>query len=47
MDTQTDQKKPRDIGTRRPLSAGISVMREDRGPWTSAVGSPQIKKRDD
>lgn len=38
MDVQIDQKMPGDIWTRRSLSAGISIMSEHRGPWTSAVG---------
>lgn len=32
------------MGTRRPLSAGISVRSEGRGPWTSAVEATQHHK---
>jgi len=38
LDVQIDQKMPGHSGTRRFLSAGISVMSEHRGPWTSADG---------
>lgn len=38
LDVQIDQKMPGDSGTRRSLSAGISIMSEHRGPWTSADG---------
>lgn len=38
VDVQIDQKMPGDTGTRRSLSAGILIMSEHRGPWTSADG---------
>ena len=42
MDVQIDRKMPGDIWTRRSLSAGISIMSEHRGPWTSAVGGGSL-----
>lgn len=41
MEVVTEQGRPRDMGTRSPLSAGISVRSEGRGPWTSAVEAVQ------
>lgn len=38
MDVQIDLGMPGDLGTRRSLSAGISIMSKHRGPWTSADG---------
>lgn len=41
MEVLIEWERPKDMGTRRPLSAGISMRSRARGPWTSAVEAPQ------